>query len=361
MMNEIEKYKQYYSQIKLDEDTEQRIRNDIHSVKRKKNSPFYIHTFNRYAALLSCLLVMVFALDSIVGREYTLPVYRVETTTQETSVDETDTEIITNNETTEYDNGNDYEEDVTAVPDVDTSSEYVTVVPDIDDDNEEYIETEHEDNTSPYKETQHTTNKTSGTRPPKNTGTTTKPSSPTTKPTETVKTSPITTSGTSISSYPTTTTPIETSSVISDIQTTTTYIAITETSIPYITVTEEGVEASETIRTELETTQAHVTTVYEEIEESVDTDATGQNYIINVMVEVDANKDLSKVINNKTFIGISDYYVIDWEIISSYGNKYVVKYVLKLSNQTWENTNSAVLWINNNPINGQVYVYLSRN
>ena len=87
----------------------------------------------------------------------------------ETSVDKTDTEIITNNETTEYDNGNDYEKDVTTVPD----RHFFRVCyccSDIDDDNEEYIEAEHEDNTSPYKK--HSIQPiTSGTRPPKNTGT----------------------------------------------------------------------------------------------------------------------------------------------------------------------------------------------
>jgi len=154
-MNEKERYKEYYSKIKLDDKTSQRIRNDMHSAKRRKNNSLSVHTFNRYASLASCFLVMVLALNSIAGRTYTLPVYHVETI-QETSAQETETEIETSDETTEYQYSTEVGDIITTTVPDELPLEKITVVPDIDDEDEVTDGENDGITTEPYQESSQT-------------------------------------------------------------------------------------------------------------------------------------------------------------------------------------------------------------
>ena len=256
-MNEKERYKEYYSQIKLDDKTSQRIRNNMYSAKRQKNNSLSVHTFNRYASLASCFLVMVFALNSIAGRTYTLPVYHVETT-QETLAQETETEIETSDETTEYQYSTEDSDIITTTVPDELPLEKITVVPDIDDEDEvtdgenEGITTEPYQESSQTKTGDETSKKPPVTRPPKTTETA-KPTTPTTKPPQSTTTTR-------------TTTTTQTTEITGAVTTAThTHTTINPTEPPVVT-TAEGTSISFVTTIVFETSQEIVeTTKVEEI------------------------------------------------------------------------------------------------
>lgn len=398
-MNEKEKYKEYYSQIKLDDKTSQKIRNAMHSAKRRKNNSLSVHTFNRYASLASCFLVMVFALNSIAGRTYTLPVYHVETT-QETSAQETETEIETSDETTEYQYSTEVGDIVTTTVPDELPLEKITVVPDIDDEDEVTDGENDGVTTEPYQESSQTkigevtTKRPPVTRPPKNTETT-KPTTPTTKPpqstttrTTTTKTTQTTTGAVTTATHTHTTTTNQTAPpVVTTAEGTSTSVETTivfetsvsilnpdyetskvEVEVTTIQCTDEiptGTEPCETTASETEiwfteTTWVEETTTFELPVETEPCETTEQ-YYIHILVAVDkpSNIDLSKVIDEDTYSGIGEYSVISSEIINTNDTNYIVKYVLILSNPTRVNTNTAVAWIRYIPIEGQISVYYS--
>lgn len=373
-MNEKEKYKEYYSQIKLDDKTSQRIRNAMHSAKRRKNISLSVHTFNRYASLASCFLVMVFALNSIAGRTYTLPVYHVETT-QEISTQETETEIVTSEETTEYQYSTEVGDIITTTVPDDLPSEKITVVPDIDDEDEvtdgenDGVTTEPYQESSQTKTGDETTKKPPVTRPPKNTETT-KPTTPTTKPPQSTETTRVTTTSQTTGVVTTAThTHTTTSQTAPPVVTTAegTYISVVTTiemvtSIVEVEVTTK-VEIEETVVCETEgwfteTTWVQETTAVEQTEMPTE---TSEQYYIHVLVAVDksSNIDLSKVIGKDTYTGIGEYSVLSLEIISSDHTNYRVEFILILADPTKINTSDAVLWITRTPIEGQISVYYS--
>ncbi len=385
-MNEKEKYKEYYSQIKLDDKTSQRIRNAMHSAKRQKNNSLSVHTFNRYASLASCFLVMVFALNSIAGRTYTLPVYHVETT-QETSAQETETEIVTSDETTEYHySTEDGDIITTTVPD-DLPSEKITVVPDIDDEDEGIVTDGENDGvtTEPYQESSQTktgdvtTKRPPVTRPPKNTETA-KPTTPTTKPPQSTTTTRTTTTTQTTQATGAVTTATHTHTTINQTEppvvttaegTSISFVTSIETVTSIVEVTtfeltdENPAEtapyettASETEGWFTETIWVEETTAVEQTEIATE---TSEQYYIHVLVAVDksSNIDLSKVIGKDTYTGIGKYSVLGLEIISSDHTNYIVEFILILDDPTKTNTSDAVLRIKRNPIEGQISVYYS--
>lgn len=342
MMNEMKKYKEYYSQIKLDNNVAEKIRGDMHSAKDKKNNLPNLYKFNRYAAVLSCLLVLVTALDSIGGRTYTLPMYIVEDITQETRIDETEPEVLTNNKVTEPKKDSEEESYITTtIPDGDSFTEPVTVVPGIDDDNGSN-DPNSEDAVDPQQEDIQTTirNETT-TRPTESTGTS-RATAPTTSPTD----------NTEITRETTTVQPPQTT--ITSIQTT------------IVTADQTG---SETVRTtHRETTVVEVTTIVEvtstvevtaESEEKI-SEAINQYYIyVHVEVEKSTNNNLSKVIDENTYTGIGKYSIVGWDILKDSDSNYMLQFVLVLSSPNLFNTSYATSWIKNNPIEGQVSVFYS--
>lgn len=352
MMSEMKKYKEYYSQIKLDNNAAEKIRGDMHSARYKKNNLPNLYKFNRYAAVLSCMLVLVTALDSIGGRTYTLPMYIVEDITQETRIDETETEVLTNNKVTEPQQDSEEESYITTtIPDEDSFTELVTVVPSIDDDNGS-IGSNSDDDADFHQEDNQTAIRDETTRKPiGNTGTS-RTTTPTTKPTENTGTSRITTP---------TTKPTENTEATRE-TTTAQPPQTTVTNVQTTIVTVDQSE-SETVRTtHRETTVVEVTTIVEVTAEPEETisEVINQYYIyVHVEVEKSTNNNLSKVIDENTYTGIGKYSIVRWDILKDNDSNYMLQFVLVLSSPNLFNTSSATLWIKNNPIKGQVFVFYS--